>query len=201
MPYAAMFIKKFPICLKMIPTQVWAMSPIYIQSLAPSEEALSNHKYGKRCFISGWLVCSMLAKRFRCDSDTPLDRPVVPLEYGMNATSLFDLLFFRIEVSTIGSSISLKSHAPSGLEPLPLTDIMYSGFTPGPFISCWASKTLGNNSGIVTTPCAPEPASTAPSEATANSGMLGNNTANTWPGVAPLFFKLAANLLQASRVS
>ncbi|KAF0772029.1 hypothetical protein FWK35_00003394 [Aphis craccivora] len=109
-----------------------------------------------KCFISGWLVCSMLAKRFRCDSDTPLDKPVVPLEYGMNATSAFDLLFFKIEVSTIGSSISSKSQAPSGLGPLPLTDIIYSGFTPGPAISCWASKTLGNNAGIVTTPCAPE---------------------------------------------
>jgi len=105
---------------------------------------------------SGWFVWLMLATMFRCDNDTPLDRPVVPLEYGMNATSTFDRLFFRIEVSTIGSSISSKSHAPLGLWPLPFTDMMYKGFTPGPSISFCASRTLGNNSGIVTTPTAPE---------------------------------------------
>jgi len=33
--------------------------------------------------------------------------------------------------------------------------MMYSGFTPGLFISFCASRTLGNNSGIVTTPTAP----------------------------------------------
>lgn len=104
----------------------------------------------------GWFVCVMLATKFRCDSDTPLDRPVVPLEYGMNATSLFDRLFFKTEVSTIGSSISSKSQAPLCFGPLPFTDMTYSGLTPGPSISFCASKTLGNNSGIVTTPTAPE---------------------------------------------
>lgn len=108
--------------------------------------------------ISGWSVWVMLATMFLCDRDTPLDRPVVPLEYGINATSPL-LRADRdpvSDVSTDGSIISPKSHVPSGREPSKLTDTTNSGCLPGPATDRCASVTLDSSPATVTTPTAPE---------------------------------------------
>lgn len=99
----------------------------------------------------------MLANKFLCDRDTPLDSPVVPLEYGIKTMSLLDLLLdLSMEVSTDGSIISLKSHVPFGLEPSRLTHTINFRLRLGSSTSFWASITLGKSPGIVTMPMAPE---------------------------------------------
>lgn len=109
------------------------------------------------CDISGWSTWVILAIMFLCDRQTPLDRPVVPLEYGKSTRSLLDAERFKIDTSMDGSSISLKSHVPSGFGPPRLIDTTNIGFFPGSLAnSFWASITFGKSSGVVTTPEAPE---------------------------------------------
>lgn len=109
----------------------------------------------KICSMSGCSACFTLAIIFLWDSDTPLDRPVVPLEYGINTTSVLRLVDgFRSDVSVDASIISPKSHVPSLFDPSRLTHTTNIGFCPGPSINFWAAITLGKSWGIVTTPAA-----------------------------------------------
>lgn len=109
------------------------------------------------CLISGWPVWEMLANMFLCDRATPLDSPVVPLEYGIKTMSSVDQLQdFSMEVSTDGSIISLKSHVPFGLEPSRLTHTINFRLRTASLTSFWALITFGKRSGIVTMPMAPE---------------------------------------------
>lgn len=106
--------------------------------------------------MSGWFVCAILAIMFLCDNKTPFDRPVVPLEYGIKATSELDLVGFNMDVSMDGSSISLKSHVPSSFEPFMLIVMMNVDFILASLAnSFWASIIFGKSSAIVTMPDTP----------------------------------------------